>query len=395
MKTHSVATLPDPFEVSESVRGSIKVDLFVVLLSLYRDVSWKKNRPSMLLVTDFSSNSRLAYPKDTMMVFQMNESRVLTQDCVFMTSCHHQIAQKIGAVLKERFHIDFDEQDVQKSDISKFGVLAKISFTVKEFRGFLEGSCYNVDILSESDISMLKERDPQMKQLFLRIHEQTDEKWQKCVFSKLEDDLRDEPAAKKPKVELTNLLFSGGFSQNHDTFSQWPSMQPSNGILARACSSPTAEQRELMEECLVSTTSISKLVESAEDCLNQTFSVEGYIVGMVPYQQDMVLIGKPYKSTPVPLDIKLIVSSAKQPPFSLSENSLELTFESDAAILEFLGYQEVEEAYVDNKVIHKKLQKLLKSLELQSITLHRKQIRKFNYNETVWISQNLSLDKMC
>lgn len=136
---------------------------------------------------------------------------------------------------------------------------------------------------------------------------------------------------------------------------------------------------------------ISKL-NKIDICDGTSYDVNGLIVDFRPLQNQFCI--KPSKKDhPILNPITLLVTGGKD-DYPNEDQFLKVSFVNHTEILAFLGYEELEEVYLDNRVIAQKVETILRSKVIFPFKVRRRHI-KINSNGNYilgWDGVDLTLD---
>lgn len=125
------------------------VTLPLMVLSYFHDRAWNNgNRPGILLVTDFTRNDELLFPRGTPEIFTFGgEKKRLSKDKILSISVSKNLFLSILSRLKQALAVgdEYDFNEYGQCLIDKEKIIANIKFRLKVYDGKIEGSIDSID----------------------------------------------------------------------------------------------------------------------------------------------------------------------------------------------------------------------------------------------------------
>ncbi|CAH2352189.1 hypothetical protein CLIB1423_06S00782 [[Candida] railenensis] len=125
------------------------VTLPLMVLSYFHDRAWNNgNRPGILLVTDFTKNEDLLFPKGTPEIFTFGgEKKRLSKEKILSISVSKNLFSSISSSLKQASVVgdEYDFNEYGQCSIDKEKIIANIKFRLKVYDGKIEGSIDSID----------------------------------------------------------------------------------------------------------------------------------------------------------------------------------------------------------------------------------------------------------
>lgn len=136
---------------------------------------------------------------------------------------------------------------------------------------------------------------------------------------------------------------------------------------------------------------IATYLENKEIMLDTDMDFTGYIIGIESLNSKNIIIGSAYKGMINTTNFELIISNLSPQRLRvmhLNRNCMSIEFRSKEQILQFFGYDDIDRAQSEQKIIQNKLERLVNSKKQMKFNICRKAFTLFNGKEYVWIMKS-------
>lgn len=408
----SIANIPSIEEISSNEAVKYKVTLPVYCLSLFKSCSWKPNAPGILYVTDFTTYPYTAFnnqvlPHNIKLNFHLNADTNgrLESEKVLSINVPNYLMEKVSKELR-RTTTNMNDYDFNNPDNCQFeqeGIFSRAVFSLKLYRGAVEGNLISLTTLDKENIPSFYSDDPSIDNLVVRFMNYSNaeairhisrhfpisdfmsptstNKRSNYQMGPQSTQRSDERPTKIQRMPQGTAL---AFHQHKDlddtqrpiTANTLPNASddmPSSFYQSQNGTSFANSGFSSLDEFLVNKITISKLkmipFTMPEIKKEALFEVAGYIRGVMP--SDPFII-KPYKRTLKVASFKIIITDDLHHSILSTHNTLQIEFNTEKEICDFLLVDEVEEIY--DKMVQ--IQKAILRLKSNNATLKNLRVKR-------------------